>query len=79
MVEWSNTAVLKTADVKASGGSNPSLCAKRKHHQTRWCFYLYRIRCCFFNYYEQFRNRLKKVFKIFTHWWKEILKFEKNK
>ena len=25
MVEWSNTAVLKTADVKASGGSNPSL------------------------------------------------------
>ena len=28
MVEWSNTAVLKTADVKASGGSNPSLCAE---------------------------------------------------
>ena len=27
MVEWSNTAVLKTAEVRASGGSNPSLCA----------------------------------------------------
>ena len=28
VVEWSITAVLKTVDVKASGGSNPSLSAK---------------------------------------------------
>ena len=27
VVEWSITAVLKTVDVKASGGSNPSLSA----------------------------------------------------
>ena len=27
MVEWSITAVLKTVEVKASGGSNPSLSA----------------------------------------------------
>ena len=33
MVEWSIAAVLKTVDGKLSGGSNPSLCAKkrRKH------------------------------------------------
>ena len=28
MAEWSIAAVLKTVEVKASGGSNPSLCAK---------------------------------------------------
>ncbi len=28
MVEWSITAVLKTVEMKVSGGSNPSLCAK---------------------------------------------------
>ena len=27
MVEWSIAAVLKTVEVRASGGSNPSLCA----------------------------------------------------
>ena len=30
MAEWSNAAVLKTVEVKASGGSNPSLSAKQK-------------------------------------------------
>lgn len=30
VVEWSITAVLKTVDVKASGGSNPSLSAPEK-------------------------------------------------
>ena len=29
MVEWSITAVLKTVELKGSGGSNPSLSAKR--------------------------------------------------
>ena len=28
MVEWSITAVLKTVEMRVSGGSNPSLCAK---------------------------------------------------
>ncbi len=28
MVEWSIAAVLKTVEARASGGSNPSLCAK---------------------------------------------------
>ena len=28
MVEWSITAVLKTVELKGSGGSNPSLSAK---------------------------------------------------
>ena len=28
MAEWSNAAVLKTVDVQASGGSNPSFSAK---------------------------------------------------
>ena len=27
MVEWSITAVLKTVEMRVSGGSNPSLCA----------------------------------------------------
>ena len=30
MVEWSIAAVLKTVEARASGGSNPSLCAKKK-------------------------------------------------
>lgn len=30
MVEWSITAVLKTVEVRASGGSNPSLSARQK-------------------------------------------------
>ncbi len=29
MVEWSIAAVLKTVEVRASGGSNPSLRAKK--------------------------------------------------
>ena len=29
MAEWSIAAVLKTVEVKASGGSNPSLCANK--------------------------------------------------
>jgi hypothetical protein len=30
MAEWSIAAVLKTVEVQASGGSNPSLSAKQK-------------------------------------------------
>ena len=30
MAEWSIAAVLKTVDLNGSGGSNPSLSAKRK-------------------------------------------------
>ena len=33
VVEWSITAVLKTVDVKASGGSNPSLSATNAENQ----------------------------------------------
>ena len=35
MVEWSIAAVLKTVEARASGGSNPSLCAKK----IRECFH----------------------------------------
>ena len=30
LAEWSNAAVLKTVDLNGSGGSNPSLSAKRR-------------------------------------------------
>ncbi|MDI3521646.1 MAG: hypothetical protein PWR04_1634 [Anaerophaga sp.] len=30
VAEWSNAAVLKTVDLHGSGGSNPSLSAKKK-------------------------------------------------
>ena len=33
MAEWSIAAVLKTVDVKASGGSNPSLSARLSNHE----------------------------------------------
>ena len=35
MAEWSIAAVLKTVDLRGSGGSNPSLSAKsgEKHHK----------------------------------------------
>ena len=39
MVEWSIAAVLKTVEARASGGSNPSLCAKSKHPKGCFCFW----------------------------------------
>ncbi len=33
MAEWSNAAVLKTVEVKASGGSNPSPSAIRELYE----------------------------------------------
>ncbi len=30
MAEWSNAAVLKTVDLRGSGGSNPSLSAQNR-------------------------------------------------
>lgn len=40
MVEWSITAVLKTAVLKGTGGSNPSLSAKKQ--LTRLLFLRYK-------------------------------------
>ena len=37
VVEWSITAVLKTVELRGSGGSNPSLSAKEKENQRRVC------------------------------------------
>ena len=33
MAEWSNAAVLKTVDLNGSGGSNPSLSAKKRRNK----------------------------------------------
>ena len=33
MAEWSIAAVLKTVEVRASGGSNPSLSAKKRRNK----------------------------------------------
>lgn len=33
MAEWSNAAVLKTVELKGSGGSNPSLSAERSEQK----------------------------------------------
>jgi hypothetical protein len=35
MAEWSNAAVLKTVELQGSGGSNPSLSAKRPLKQIK--------------------------------------------
>ena len=41
MVEWSITAVLKTVELKGSGGSNPSLSANHlKLSAKRWAFFV---------------------------------------
>mgnify|MGYP006988629136 CR=1 FL=1 len=41
MVEWSITAVLKTVELKGSGGSNPSLSANNlKLSAKRWAFFV---------------------------------------
>ena len=37
LAEWSNAAVLKTVDLHGSGGSNPSLSAKRKEKSRQVC------------------------------------------
>ena len=41
MAEWSNAAVLKTVDVKASGGSNPSLSAEMQLSAKRWAVFIF--------------------------------------
>ena len=40
MAEWSIAAVLKTVDLKGSGGSNPSLSAKRSKLAEKLAFFL---------------------------------------
>ena len=41
MVEWSITAVLKTVELRGSGGSNPSLSANNlKLSAKRWAFFV---------------------------------------
>ena len=41
VVEWSITAVLKTVELKGSGGSNPSLSANNlKLSAKRWAFFV---------------------------------------
>ena len=41
VVEWSITAVLKTVELKGSGGSNPSLSAeKRKLQKCNFLFFI---------------------------------------
>ncbi len=41
MAEWSNAAVLKTVDVRASGGSNPSLSAVMQLSAKRWAVFIF--------------------------------------
>ncbi len=41
MAEWSNAAVLKTVDVRASGGSNPSLSAAMQLSARRWAVFIF--------------------------------------
>ena len=41
MAEWSNAAVLKTVDVRASGGSNPSLSAEMQLSAKRWAVFIF--------------------------------------
>jgi hypothetical protein len=38
MAEWSIAAVLKTVELRGSGGSNPSLSAKKIEAQRSWAF-----------------------------------------
>ena len=45
MAEWSIAAVLKTVDLQGSGGSNPSLSAKRKKLAERLAFFIDREAC----------------------------------
>ena len=41
MVEWSIAAVLKTVEARASGGSNPSLCAKKNTRMFSFSYFYY--------------------------------------
>ena len=43
MVEWSITAVLKTAVLRGTGGSNPSLSAKPNLQNSKLGFFIVRI------------------------------------
>ena len=42
MAEWSIAAVLKTVELRGSGGSNPSLSARNKKESTRDSFLFFR-------------------------------------
>ena len=52
VVEWSITAVLKTAERRRSGGSNPSLSAKKSNQIMVALFFVFRVKMidffCFF-------------------------------
>ena len=41
MAEWSNAAVLKTVDLRGSGGSNPSLSAKKNRTPVKGVLFLF--------------------------------------
>ena len=41
MAEWSNAAVLKTVDLRGSGGSNPSLSAKKNRTPEKGVLFLF--------------------------------------
>jgi len=45
MAEWSIAAVLKTVELRGSGGSNPSLSAKEMKAQRSWAFLFSNIIC----------------------------------
>ena len=42
MAEWSIAAVLKTVELRGSGGSNPSLSAKKKEFRMELLFFFVR-------------------------------------
>ena len=48
MAEWSIAAVLKTVEVRASGGSNPSLSARQKKKEIPNGVSFFRLYCIVF-------------------------------
>ena len=57
MVEWSITAVLKTAALRGAGGSNPSLSAEKQNKAD------FSMKSAFFVYKSQKRNLLQINYK----------------
>ena len=68
MAEWSIAAVLKTVELRGSGGSNPSLSAKeRKKHHIAWCFFYFALKHRATDILSLFLYSEQSVEMYFTH------------
>ena len=69
MAEWSIAAVLKTVEVRASGGSNPSLSARQKKKEIPNGVSFFRLYCIVFQIAAYRLLLLSSLYALNVHAW----------